>query len=66
MYSILLLAGACVGVICAVAVAKLAKAEISERKDERDIYMGTCSLSATHAVPEEVKDATRGYRSTKG
>ena len=26
---------------------------------ESDIYMGTCSLNATHAVPEEAKDADR-------
>lgn len=29
--------------------------ESVEPKAESEIYMGTCSLSATHNVPEEVK-----------
>ena len=53
-----LVLGACIGIFTVALVSLNADIERAERK-EREIYTGTCNLSATHAVPEEAKDADR-------
>ena len=56
---ICLLVGALCGVFTLALVSINRNTEIVYPKAEDKIYMGTCSLSATHAVPEEAKDADR-------
>ena len=57
-----LIVGAVIGIFIIALVSLNANTESVGRKskDESEIYMGTCSLSATHSAPEEVKqDADR-------
>lgn len=54
-----LVVGACIGIFLVALVSLNNNTESIQHKAESDIYMGTCSLSATHAVPEEEKDADR-------
>lgn len=50
-----LVVGACIGMF----VTALLSVNTRYEHKESEIYTGTCNLSATHAVPEEAKDADR-------
>jgi len=50
-----LVVGACIGIFITVLLSVNTRYE----HKESEIYTGTCNLSATHAVPEEAKDADR-------
>lgn len=53
-----LVVGVCIGMFIT-ALASINKNTESVGHKEDDIYMGTCNLNTTHAVPEEDKDADR-------
>lgn len=50
-----LVVGACIGIF----LTALLSVNTRYEHKESDIYIGTCSLNATHSVPEEAKDADR-------
>lgn len=63
MWGYVIVGGVCLVVGALIGMFTLAlvsfNANTERVKDESEIYMGTCSLSATHATPEEVKSADR-------
>ena len=56
---ICLVAGACIGMVTLALFTVNENTTAVKPKAEREIYMGTCSLGATHNVPEVDKDEDR-------